>query len=133
MADQIKQIALKEFTASEISAGTPVNVQTVATYAYVIKSIETTQKIDTANDVVVATVSIGLTSDFNSGKFVSVGNIAKQGKVGSTGNIILDANSTFTVRPTAKNLTFADDIFHIDVEAATRPDKGHKIVRGSVN
>ena len=133
MADQIKQIAFKEFTASEISAGTPFNVQTGATDAYVIQSIDTTQKIDTANDVVVATASIGLTSDFNSGKFVSVGNIAKQGKVGSTGNIILDANSTFTVRPTAKNLTFADDIFHIDAEAATRPDKGHKIVRGSVN
>lgn len=134
MADQIKQIAFKEFTPSEISAGTPWNaIQSGATDAYVIKSIEATQKINTANDAVVATATVGLTSDFNNGKYVSVGNIAKQDKEGSTGNVIVDANSTFTVRPTAKNLTFADDVFHIDAQAATRPDKGHKVVRSSVN
>ena len=35
MADQIKQIAFKEFSITETIAGTPFNVQTGATDAYV--------------------------------------------------------------------------------------------------
>ena len=108
MADRIKQIAFKEFTPSEITAGTPFNVQTGATDAYVIKSIETTQKIDTAESSIEATATIGLTTDFNNNKYVSLGNVAKQGKLGQTGNVILDANSTFTIRPTAKSINFKD-------------------------
>lgn len=112
MADQIKQIAFKEFTPSEITAGTPFNVQTGATDAYVIKSIEATQKFDTAEKAITATASIGLTTDFNNNKYVSLGNVAKQGKLGQTGNVILDANSTLSIRPTAKSINFKD--IHIE-------------------
>ena len=113
MADRIKQIAFKEFTASEISAGTPWNaIQSGATDAYVVKSIEATQKLDTADGAIEATATVGLTTDLNNGKYVSVGNVAKQGKTGSTGNIIVDANSTFTVRPTQKTINFKD--LHIE-------------------
>ena len=110
MADQIKQIAFKEFTPSEITAGTPFNVQTGATDAYVIKSIEATQKIDTAESAIEATATVGLTTDFNNGKYVSLGNVAKQGKTGSTGNVIVDSNSTFSIRPTAKTINFIDTV-----------------------
>jgi len=115
MADQIKQIAFKEFSITETIAGTPFNaIQSGANDAYVIKTIEATQGADTAAGAIEATATVGLTSDFNNGKYVSVGNIAKQGKTGSTGNIIVDANSTFTVRPTAKAINFEDKTFYVD-------------------
>jgi len=124
MADQIKQIAFKEFTPTEIGAGTPWNaIQSGGTDAYVIKSIEATQKVDTTAGAITATATVGLTSDFNNGKYASVGNIAKQGKTASTGNIIVDSNSTFTVRPTAKTINFQDKILHIDTENSFAPRK----------
>lgn len=118
MADQIKQIAFKEFSIAETIAGTPFNVQTGATDAYVIKSIEATQAADTADGAITATATVGLTSDFNNGKYVSVGNIAKQGKTGSTGNVIVDSNSTFTIRPTAKPISFSDKTFYVDTASS---------------
>ena len=134
MADQIKQIAFKEFSITETIAGTPFNVQTGATDAYVIKSIEATQGVDTADGAITATATVGLTSDFSSGKYVSLGNVAKQGKVGSTGNIIVDSNSTFTVRPTAKAISFADKTFWVDTESTTetRPRKQTQKLEASV-
>tara|TARA_S200002703_G_scaffold127544_1_gene114174 strand:+ start:462 stop:2198 length:1737 start_codon:yes stop_codon:yes gene_type:complete len=135
MADRIKQIAFKEFTPSELVAGTPFNVQTGATDAYVIKSIEATQKVDTAEGAVTATATVGLTSDFNNGKYVSLGNVAKQGKTGSTGNIVVDANSTFTVRPTAKSINFKDihveRLAYVSTSSATQLRQKTPIVNGA--
>lgn len=134
MADQIKQIAFKEFTPTEIGAGTAWNaIQSGGNDAYVIKSIEATQKIDTTVGAITATATVGLTSDFSSGKYVSVGNIAKQGKTGSTGNIVVDANSTFTVRPTAKTIDFKDKTLHIDTENSTAPRKTRTQTEAAVN
>lgn len=134
MADKIIQIGFKEFSITETIAGTPFSVQTGATDAYVIKSIEATQGVDTTAGAITATATVGLTSDFSSGKYVSVGNIAKQGKTGSTGNIIVDANSTFTIRPTAKSISFSDKTFYVDTESTTevRPRKQTQRLEASV-
>ena len=80
MADQVKQLAFKKFTTSELQAGSAANVLTTdASTHYVIKSIETTQ--GSAVSAVIATATLGLTAGLASGEYTSIGNI-KADRVG---------------------------------------------------
>jgi hypothetical protein len=133
MADQIKQIAFREFTTVELQAGTPWNaIQSGANDAYVVKSIEATNGANTNVGAIIATATVGLTTDFNNGKYVNIGTIAQKDRLGVSGNLVVDANSTLTVRPVAKTISFEDKIFHVDTENATQPRKTRQELRGSV-
>ena len=62
MADQVKQLAFKEFTDAEIEAGSRWDaVTTNGSTHYVIKSIEGTQGYN--NNAIEATATIGLTTE----------------------------------------------------------------------
>lgn len=61
MADEIKQLAFKKFTSTELQNGTAADVLTTdASTHYVVKSIEATQGYN--SDAVTATATIGLTA-----------------------------------------------------------------------
>ena len=108
MADQVKQLAFKEFTIAEIQAGTAANVLTTnASTHHVIKSIEATQNDN--NNAVTATATLGLTSGLSSGQFASLGTVARKDRVGLSGSAIMDASSTLTIRPTAQTIDFVDE------------------------
>lgn len=112
MADQVKQLAFKEFTDAEIEAGTRWDALTTnGTTHYVIKSIEGTQGYN--NSAIEATATIGLTTDFNNGKYASLGVCAKKDRVGLSGSAIMDANSTLSIRPTAKTISYRDQRFQL--------------------
>ncbi len=133
MVDRIKQIAFREFSLSESEAGTPWNaIQTGNTDAYVVKTILSTQGVNTAEGAISATATVGLTSDFNNGKYASIGTIAQQNRVGMSGSQVVDSNSTLTVRPVAKDFKFSDTTVQVDTESQTQPRKSRKEVRGSV-
>jgi len=120
MPDQVKQLAFKEFSVTEIQNGTAANVLTTdATTHHVIKSIETTQGNN--SDAVEASATIGLTSGLASGQFTSLGTVAKKDRVGSSGSAIMDASSTLTIRPSAKSMSFADRKLVYAIENATIP------------
>ena len=99
MADTVKELFNKKFTASEISSGTTYNFTSDANTAYVIKDIEVSQN-ETATQKVNATASIGLTSDFSASpsKFMDLGTISSSTVKGASGSEIMDASSTFSIR-----------------------------------
>lgn len=135
MADQLKQIAFRKFSLTETQAGTPWNaIVSGANDAYSIKSIEASQGSNTTAGAITATATVSLTTDFSAGKFVEIGVIAKKDRVGLTGNMVVDANSTLTVRPVAKIINFADKKFNIDTENTTggRYRKSQQELRGTV-
>ena len=133
MADRIKQIAFREFTTAEIQAGTPWNaIQSGANDAYVVKSIEATNGSNTNAGAITATATVGLTTDFNNGKYVNIGTIAQKDRLGVSGSLVVDANSTLTVRPVAKTISFEDKIFHVDTENSSEPRKSRQELRASV-
>lgn len=108
MADQIKQLAFKDFSITELQAGTAANVLTTnASTHYVIKSIEATQG-DNAN-AINATATLGLTAGLGTGQFTSLGTVAQKDRIGLSGSAIMDASSTLTIRPTAKTINFIDE------------------------
>jgi len=132
MPDQVKQLAFKKFTDTEISNGTAANVLTTdATTHYVIKSIEATQGSET--DAVEATATIGLTAGLAAGEFTSVGKVAKSNRMGLSGNMIMDASSTLTIRPTAKTITFTDEKIQQGMENVVNSRKYAQSVFPSVN
>ncbi len=112
MADQVKQLAFKEFTDAEIEAGSRWDaVTTNGSTHYVIKSIEGTQGYN--NNAIEATATIGLTTDLNNDKYASLGVCAKKDRVGLSGSSIMDANSTLSIRPTAKTISYRDQRFQL--------------------
>lgn len=133
MADQLKQIAFKKFTTSEIQAGTRFDVTTNASTVYAIKSIEATQGYN--DDAVSAIATAGLTTDFNSGNYVSLGTCAGKDIVGLSGTAILDSSSTLSIRPTAKSIKYTDYSLSVDNESNTadRPRKSRSVIFPEVN
>lgn len=134
MADQVKQIAFKKFTVTELQNGTAANVVTTdASTHYVIKSIEATQGYNP--DAITADATIGLTSGVSSGDYVSLGTVAKKDRLGLSGSAIMDANSTLTIRPVAKTISFADEEIQYAIESSnnSNPRKFRKIITPSVN
>lgn len=132
MADQVKQLAFKNFTTTELQNGTAANVLTTdASTHYVIKSIEATQGAD--SDAISATATIGLTAGLAAGEFTSLGTVARANRVGLSGSAIMDASSTLTIRPTAKSITFTDEKIHNGMESAANSRKYAQAVFPSVN
>lgn len=132
MPDQVKQLAFKKFTNTEISNGTAANVLTTnATTHYVIKSIEATQGTD--SDAIEATATIGLTSGLSAGEFTSLGTVAKANRTGLSGSAIMDANSTLTIRPTAKTITYSDERINQSLHNDNNPRIYAQAVFPSVN
>ena len=132
MADQIKQLAFKEFTQTEIENGTVANILTTdASTHYVIKSIEATQGAN--SDAVVATATLGLTAGLATGQFTSIGTCAKANRVGLSGSAIMDASSTLSIRPTAKTITFTDETIYQGAENSSTSRKYAKSIFPSVN
>ena len=118
MADEIKQLAFKNFTSTEITNGTAANVLTTdASTHYVIKGIEATQGNNA--DPVQATATLGLTAGLAAGEYTSLGTVAKADRVGLSGSSIMDASSTLTIRPVAKAITFSDEKINQGMESAT--------------
>tara|TARA_B100000989_G_scaffold97629_1_gene71115 strand:+ start:2781 stop:4412 length:1632 start_codon:yes stop_codon:yes gene_type:complete len=112
MADQVKQLAFKQFTDAEIEAGTRWDALTTnGTTHYVIKSIEGTQGYNA--EAIEATATIGLTTDFNNGKYASLGVCAKKDRVGLSGSAIMDADSTLSIRPKAATISYRDQRFQL--------------------
>ena len=120
MADQVKQLAFRKFTVTELQNGTAANVLTTdSSTHYVIKSIEATQENN--SNAITATATIGLTSGVSSGDYVSLGTVAKQDRIGLSGNAIMDASSTLTIRPVAKSIAFADEEIQYAFESSINP------------
>ena len=108
MADQVKQLAFKDFSIAELQGGTAANVLTTnASTHYVIKDIEATQG-DNAN-AITATATLGLTAGLGTGQFTTLGTVAQKDRVGLSGSAIMDASSTLTIRPTATTINFLDE------------------------
>lgn len=119
MADEIRQLAFKEFTDTEIEAGTRWDALTTnGTTNYVIKSIEATNG-SSGDNAITASATIGLTTDFNNGKYVSLGECAKSNRVGLSGSSIMAANSTLSIRPQAKSISYRDHAFHLSRRNST--------------
>ena len=132
MADQVKQLAFRKLTTSEIENGTAVNVLTTdASTHYVLKSIEATQGTTTSS--VEAEATIGLTAGLSANEFTSLGTVAKAGRLGVEGSVIMDSSSTLTIRPTAKAITFADEQMQYGMESNATPSKYRKVITPSVN
>ena len=132
MADQVKQLAFKKFTQTELENGTAANVLTTdASTHYVIKGIEATQGNN--NDAVTADATIGLTAGLAAGEFTSLGTVAKANRVGLSGSAIMDASSTLTIRPTAKSIVFADEIMQYALETSGNPRKFRVVTTPTVN
>ena len=132
MADQVKQLAFKDFSIAELQAGTAANVLTTnASTHYVIKSIEATQGFN--DDAVTATATLGLTSGLGTGQYASLGTVAKKDRVGISGSAIMDASSTLTIRPQAKSIIFVDEQYQISMENANDSNKWRIIKTPSVN
>ena len=134
MADQVKQLAFKKFTISELQNGTAANVLTTdSSTHYVIKSIEATQEYN--DDAVSATATLGLTAGLSAGEFTSLGTVAKANRVGLSGSAIMDSSSTLTIRPVAKSIAFADEEIQYAFESNNNgsPRKFRKIVSPSIN
>lgn len=134
MADQVKQLAFKDFTISELQAGTAANVLTTdASTHYVIKGIETTQGDN--NNPITATATLGLTAGLGTGQYTSLGTVAKKDRVGMSGSVIMDASSTLTLRPTATSIDFLDENVRSGKTSNGGTANGHfvKSIRPSVN
>ncbi len=132
MADEIRQLAFRKLTTSEIQNGSAVNVLTTdASTHYVLKSIEATQGTTTSS--VEAEATIGLTAGLSAGEFTSLGTVAKGGRVGVEGSVIMDSSSTLTIRPTAKAITYADEQMQYGMESNATPSKYRKVITPSVN
>ncbi len=132
MADQVKQLAFKEFTTTELQNGTAANVLTTdATTHYVLKSIETTQ--GSATSAITAEATIGLTAGLSAGQFTTLGTVAKANRIGLTGSVIMDNSSTLTIRPIAKAITFADQQIQYVNQNSSNPSKWRKIIIPTVN
>lgn len=130
MADQVKQLAFKEFTTTELSNGTPANmVTTDATTHYVIKSIEGTQS---GTLPITATATLGLTAGLATGQYTTLGTL-KQNRVGLSGSAIMDASSTLTIRPTATPISFSDEKVFQGITGSNPSRKYVEVVRPSVN
>ena len=111
MADTVKELFNKKFTANEISSGNVYSFTTDANTAYVIKDIEVNQSA-TSPTKVTATASIGLTSDFSASpsKYTDLGEIASATTDGASGSEIMDASSTFSIRVPAQAMNFKDAV-----------------------
>ncbi len=134
MADQVKQLAFKQFTISELQAGSAANVLTTdASTHYVIKGIEATQG-DNSN-AITATATLGLTAGLGTGQFTSLGTVAKRDRLGMSGSAIMDASSTLTIRPTATSIDFLDENVRSGKTSNGGTANGHfvKSIRPSVN
>ena len=132
MADQVKQLAFKKFTQTELENGTAANVLTTdASTHYVIKGIEATQGNN--NDPITADATIGLTAGLAAGEFTSLGTVAKANRVGLSGSAIMDASSTLTIRPVAKSITYTDEIVQYALESSYTPRKFRVITTPTVN
>lgn len=108
MADQVKQLAFKDFSIAELQGGTAANVLTTnASTHYVIKDIEATQGDNT--NAISATATLGLTAGLGTGQFTTLGTVAQKDRVGLSGSAIMDASSTLTIRPTATTINFLDE------------------------
>jgi len=127
MADQVKQLAFKQFTASELVAGSAANVLTTdASTHYVIKSIEATQGDN--DSAVIATATLGLTAGLGTGQYASLGTVAKKDRVGlGGGSAIMDASSTLTIRPTATTIDFLDVKAHSQLETTGGTPSGNYV------
>ena len=113
MADTVKELFNKKFTASEINSGTTYSITTDANTAYVIKDIQANQSA-TSPTKVTATASIGLTSDFSAtpSKFMGLGTVASGGVNGASGSEIMDTSSTFSIRVPAQAISYSDLLHH---------------------
>lgn len=132
MADEIKQLAFKKFTSTELQNGTAADVLTTdASTHYVVKSIEATQGYN--SDAVTATATIGLTAGKASGDYTSLGIVAKQNRTGASGSVIMDASSTLSIRPVAKSIIYADEQMQYGMESNSTPKKFRKVVTPTVN
>ena len=117
MADQIKQLAFKEFSIAELQAGTAANVLTTnASTHYVIKGIEATQGDN--NAAVTATATLGLTAGLGTAQYASLGTVAQANRTGLSGSAIMDASSTLTIRPTAATINFLDEKAFTQLESS---------------
>ena len=126
MADQVKQLAFKQFTTSELQAGSAANVLTTdASTHYVIKGIEATQGDN--DSAVVATATLGLTAGLAAGQYASLGTVAKKDRVGLSGSAIMDASSTLTIRPTATTISFIDVKAHSQLETTGGTPSGNYV------
>ena len=130
MADQVKQLAFKSFTTSELQNGTAANVVTTdATTHYVIKSIESTQS---GSSPVTATATIGLTSGLATDQYTTLGTL-KQNRLGLSGSAIMDASSTLTIRPTATPIVYSDETVFQGLTSSTTSQRYVRGVRPSIN
>lgn len=126
MADQVKQLAFKDFTTSELQAGTAANVLTTdASTHYVIKGIEATQGDN--DSAVNATATLGLTAGLATGQYTSLGTVAKANRVGLSGSAIMDSSSTLTIRPSATTISFIDVKAHSQLESSGGTPSGNYV------
>ena len=132
MADQVKQLAFKKFTTTELQNGTAANVLTTdASTHYVIKSIEATQGNNSR--AVTATATLGLTAGLAAGEFTSLGTVAKANRVGLSGSAIMDASSTLTIRPNPVTIAFADELLQYSQQNSSSYSKFRIINSPQIN
>jgi len=107
MADRIEELFLKKFTTTELGNATRHDFTTNSSTAFALKDVEFSQGSDA--DAISGSITVGKTSDFSA----SPSKFSKLGTFGAlvdslSGTAIMDSDSTLSIRPDAKSITFVD-------------------------
>ena len=105
MADTLEKIGFKNFTTSDVSAGTAFDITTDASTAFVIKDILCKQ--GNSSNPVELKATLAATSDIGTYP-VAVGTVASSAVSGMSGSLIIPPNHTFRVTPTVKTAAYWD-------------------------
>tara|TARA_Y100001935_G_scaffold54192_1_gene45182 strand:+ start:2074 stop:3840 length:1767 start_codon:yes stop_codon:yes gene_type:complete len=105
MADTLEKIGFKNFSTSDVAAGTAFDIATDANTAFVIKDILCEQS-NTANPVELK-ATLAATSDISTYP-TNIGTVASGSTSGMSGSLIIPPNHTFRVTPTVKAAAYWD-------------------------
>tara|TARA_Y100000592_G_scaffold27630_2_gene43938 strand:- start:25600 stop:27369 length:1770 start_codon:yes stop_codon:yes gene_type:complete len=105
MADTLEKIGFKNFSTSDVAAGTAFDIATDANTAFVIKDILCEQS-NTANPVELK-ATLAATSDISTYP-TNIGTVASGAVSGMSGSLIIPPSHTFRVTPTVKSAAYWD-------------------------
>ena len=105
MADTLEKIAFKNWSTSEVAAGTAFDITTNANTAFVIKDILCEQS--NAASPVELKATLAATSDIGTYP-TNIGTVASSAVSGMSGSLIIPPSHTFRVTPTVKAANYWD-------------------------
>ncbi len=121
-----------EYTTGITRSGTPGQAGATVTFVVASDAPATLYYYCTVHSGMGGTSNTRETAE-SERKHSSLGTIAKAGIIGSQGSAIMDANSTLTIRPSAKTINFSDVSIFADRQDSTNPNAYENFIRPSVD